>query len=293
VEQLPFSVSQIPLVFTDYRKKIESSLETNDIISRPLSSPVAFPKKIDLKLSFSLVHLLKDTENVPLIFSGGEKSAQERLKKYLFADKNILTYKETRNGMLEFDDSTKLSPWLALGVLSAKRIYSELKRFESHFESNSSTYWLFFELLWRDYFKHFSIKYQDNIFKRSGISQKPMVRSSLSSAQIKLNFENWKTGKTSKDFINANMLELAQTGWMSNRGRQNVASFLIHDLEVPWTWGASYFEEMLIDYDCESNWGNWLYLSGRGSDPRSRVFNIDKQANDYDALGAYRKKWLS
>jgi deoxyribodipyrimidine photo-lyase len=89
------------------------------------------------------------------------------------------------------------------------------------------------------------------------------------------------------------MIELKKTGWMSNRGRQNVASYLIHNLKLPWTWGAGYFEKMLIDYDSESNWGNWLYLSGHGSDPRARVFNIQKQAKDYDPHGLYQEKWLN
>ena len=87
------------------------------------------------------------------------------------------------------------------------------------------------------------------------------------------------------------MKELLATGFMSNRGRQNVASFLIHNLNLPWTWGAAFFEEQLIDYDPDINWGNWLYLSGKGTDPRARVFNIKKQANDYDHLGEYQKKW--
>jgi deoxyribodipyrimidine photo-lyase len=87
------------------------------------------------------------------------------------------------------------------------------------------------------------------------------------------------------------MNELNQTGWMSNRGRQNVASYLIHDLGVNWTWGAAYFEEMLIDYDPDSNWGNWLYLSGRGSDPRARKFNTALQAETYDPDFRYRTLW--
>ena len=87
------------------------------------------------------------------------------------------------------------------------------------------------------------------------------------------------------------MNELNSTGWMSNRGRQNVASYLIHDLGLNWTWGASYFEKKLIDYDPDVNWGNWLYLSGRGSDPRARKFNTQKQAMTYDPNGEYQKRW--
>jgi hypothetical protein len=95
------------------------------------------------------------------------------------------------------------------------------------------------------------------------------------------------------DFIDANMLELKHTGFMSNRGRQNVASYLCNDLKLDWRLGAAYFEQQLIDYDVCSNWGNWAYLAGVGNDPRgNRYFNIEKQASDYDKNGDYRNLWL-
>ncbi len=93
--------------------------------------------------------------------------------------------------------------------------------------------------------------------------------------------------------IDAGMGELNATGYSSNRLRQNLASFLIHDLRCDWRAGAAWFESQLIDFDVYNNQGNWLYLSGRGTDPRgSRRFNPDKQAEDYDADGTYRKLWL-
>jgi deoxyribodipyrimidine photo-lyase len=89
------------------------------------------------------------------------------------------------------------------------------------------------------------------------------------------------------------MIELRETGFMSNRGRQIVASYLINDLKVDWRYGAAYFEEQLVDYDVCSNWGNWAYLAGVGNDPRSnRYFDTTKQAETYDRNGDYRKRWL-
>ena len=88
------------------------------------------------------------------------------------------------------------------------------------------------------------------------------------------------------------MNELRITGWMSNRGRQNVASYLINNLELDWRRGAQWFEEQLIDYDPCSNYGNWLYLSGFGSDPQpGRYFNLEKQAATYDPQGKYTNSW--
>lgn len=102
-----------------------------------------------------------------------------------------------------------------------------------------------------------------------------------------------KNASTENDFINANMRELNLTGFMSNRGRQNVASYLCHNLNLDWRYGAAYFEEQLVDYDVCSNWGNWAYIAGVGNDPReNRSFNIDKQANDYDKDKSYRTLWL-
>ena len=104
--------------------------------------------------------------------------------------------------------------------------------------------------------------------------------------------EKWIAGRTDDDFVNANMLELQQTGWMSNRGRQNVASYFSRTLQQDWRIGAAYFEHQLIDYDVHSNYGNWMYVAGVGNDPRSRVFNCKLQAERYDSNGKYRRQWL-
>ena len=104
--------------------------------------------------------------------------------------------------------------------------------------------------------------------------------------------EKWIEGKTDEPFVNANMIELKKTGWMSNRGRQNVASYFAKNLKLDWRIGASYFESMLIDYDVHSNYGNWMYVSGVGNDPRDRKFNIKLQAERYDTNNAFQNLWL-
>jgi deoxyribodipyrimidine photo-lyase len=88
------------------------------------------------------------------------------------------------------------------------------------------------------------------------------------------------------------MNQLKETGYMSNRGRQLVASCFVHELNLDWRYGASYMESQLIDYDVGSNWGNWQYLAGVGADPRGhRRFNLDKQASVYDPDGEFVAKW--
>ena len=107
-------------------------------------------------------------------------------------------------------------------------------------------------------------------------------------------FELWKNGKTNDSFVNANMNELLKTGYMSNRGRQNVASYLVHDLGVDWRLGASWFEHLLLDYDVASNTGNWIYIAGVGNDPRAnRKFDTIRQAKRYDGKNTYQNLWGS
>ena len=89
------------------------------------------------------------------------------------------------------------------------------------------------------------------------------------------------------------MRQLAVTGYMSNRGRQLVASCFVNELRQDWRYGAAWFESQLLDYDVASNWGNWLYLAGVGTDPReNRQFNLQKQTEIYDPNGEFCAKWL-
>ena len=183
--------------------------------------------------------------------------------------------------------SSKFSPFLALGCISPVSIFNQIVKFEQERVKNVSTYWLKFELLWREFFKLTSARYGKRIFLNDGITGRKVYYQNN-----RLNFKKWINGNTADDFVNANMIELKKTGFMSTRGRQNVASYLVHDLNVDWRWGARYFESQLIDYDCASNWCNWMYVAGVGNDPRSRKFNTQLQAEKYDANRDYRKIWL-
>ena len=208
---------------------------------------------------------------------------------YFFETKCISDYKETRNGLIGADYSSKFSPWLALGCISPRFIFRELQQYEVEFGANDSTYWLVFELLWRDYFRFMMKKHQSKWFGKAGIKTNKIK---LFKDDVQ-KLQDWIEGKTGVDFVDANMIELKHTGFMSNRGRQNVASYLCNDLKLDWRLGAAYFEQQLIDYDVCSNWGNWAYLAGVGNDPRdNRYFNIDKQAAVYDKNSKYRNLWL-
>jgi deoxyribodipyrimidine photo-lyase len=232
---------------------------------------------------------LKVDARKTLDFKGGETEAHKRLDYYFYKSRRIDTYKETRNGMIGDSYSTKLSPWLALGCISPRGIFDELKNYEAQYSANKSTYWLVFELLWRDYFRFMMKKHRNKFFQQTGIKNKSV---SIEEHDPELFFK-WMNGKSGIDFIDANMTELNLTGYMSNRGRQNVASYLCNDLKLDWRYGAAYFEQQLIDYDVCSNWGNWACLAGVGNDPKAiRNFNLEKQAAEFDSNRTYRNLWL-
>jgi deoxyribodipyrimidine photo-lyase len=289
-EDLPFSIKDIPDVFTNFRKKTEkdaiirAAFDAPKEIKSPEIEPLQLPTLKELGLNFEPI----DSRAV-LQFKGGETKAIARLNHYFFETKCISEYKETRNGLVGANYSSKFSAWLALGCISPRFIYDELKKYETQFEANESTYWLVFELLWRDYFRFMMKKYNSKFFQQAGIQDKGIIVNKHNTHQL----QEWIVGKTGVDFVDANMKELKLTGFMSNRGRQNVASYLCNDLKLDWRFGAAYFEQQLIDYDVCSNWGNWAYLAGVGNDPRgNRYFNINKQSTDYDKNKKYRDLWL-
>ena len=289
-EDLPFSIKDIPDVFTNFRKKTEKDATIRTVFEKPLSikSPIIPPINLPTLNDLGLANIPIDSRAV-LPFEGGETKALERVNHYFFETKSISNYKETRNGMVGSNYSSKFSAWLALGCLSPRELYFELKKYEAQYEANESTYWLVFELLWRDYFRFMMKKYHVKFFQQNGIQNKGIAVNKHKSSILQC----WIDGKTGVDFVDANMIELKLTGFMSNRGRQNVASYLCNDLKLDWRYGAAYFEQQLIDYDVCSNWGNWAYLAGVGNDPRgNRYFNIEKQAQDYDKNKAFRNLWL-
>lgn len=291
---LPFPVTHTPDVFTQFRKEVEKFVQVREPL--PVPGAKSF-KPLSTRIEPGSIPTLEDLgfttpETDPravLPFKGGETEGLKRLHYYLWESDLAATYEETRNGMLGGDYSTKFSPWLAQGCLSPKQIYAELKRYEAKRISNKSTYWIFFELLWRDFFRLMGKKYGNAIFLEGGTREQ--VNPEWQNDFEKL--QRWIDGETGMPFIDANMLELKHTGFMSNRGRQNVASYLVKDLRVNWQMGAEYFESVLIDYDVCSNWSNWNYVAGVGSDPREdRYFNTLSQARRYDAQGEYVATWL-
>ena len=282
----------IPRGFSNFRKKCEKYLN----ISYPLQIPKPLDKKNNIDDVYSIPTLndlgfeeFRVHKNSVFKFLGGETSAKERVYEYFFETKRISKYKLTRNGLLGKDYSSKLSSWLANGSISVRYVYMQIKKYEEEIEKNESTYWLFFELIWRDFFKYVSMQHKDKFFSKSGI-----YGNSKDWSNNRELINSWINGETNEPFVNANMKELSQTGFMSNRGRQNVANYLTKELKIDWRIGAEYFESLLIDYDVHSNYGNWLYNAGIGNDSMPfRKFSPKLQSERYDPNKEYEKLWLN
>ena len=288
LQQLPFHLDTLPATFSQFRKRLEGiDINTpSDAVSwlPPMIALQSQDKQLQEWLRYP--KWLPQTHMMSNVFCGGETQGLLQLDSY-FASNLAHNYKVVRNELDGWEHSTKFSPWLANGSISARQVVSALRLFESQHGANESTQWIEYELLWREYFHLYSQKFNSRLFRFSGISGKKPLTSFYAQR-----LQAWKTANTPFALVNALMKQLNDTGYMSNRGRQIVASCLIHELQCDWRYGAAYFQQQLIDYDVAINWGNWQYLAGVGADPRgSRRFNLVKQQQTYDPLGHFIAAW--
>ncbi|KAI9339252.1 DNA photolyase, FAD-binding/Cryptochrome [Pilaira anomala] len=290
-DDLDFAFEKTYKVYTHFRKRIE---KMDQPVRAPLDIPDQLPpfpssvwdfnqsKQQDhhLSLLYQDSSVKKDHRDA-FPWEGGEASAKERLNQYLFKSDGVIDYKHTRNGLIGTEYSTKFSVYLAHGCLSPRLIWHEMDRFEREqpqkrqikaMGDDDGVYWVKFELLWRDFFRFLVAGYGKKVFMLHGFRDMSNNKSIDPDAKKPKNsyldkvwksnhdyFTKWKNGQTGSPFIDACMRELLYTGFMNNRGRQNVASYLAKDLEIDWRIGAEYFESMLKDHDVYSNYGNWQY----------------------------------
>ena len=279
-DELPFELSDLPTSFSKFRRLIEPITASPPTL-RPPSMPPSPSPEVASEFLKTNIH-----EKNSCTFEGGENAGHQHLNSY-FSQKLASSYKLTRNGLDGMDYSTKFSPWLSNGCLSARSVIARLRNYEKDVESNDSTYWIYFELLWREYYQWYAHKHQSALFTFKGIST-----SNPNTSFYPQRYQKWCHGNTPFPIINALMHQLNTTGYMSNRGRQLVASCFVHELNLDWRYGASYMEQQLIDYDTASNWGNWQYLAGVGADPRGhRKFDLNKQTATYDPQREFIHRW--
>lgn len=279
---LPMPVSDIPETYSRFRRKAEKMT-----VEEPRGMPARLPAAIELDRACCALGAMNIDTGRPQRLVGGEAAARAHAESY-FSGELPLSYKLVRNELDGWDNSSKFSAWLNSGCLSVRRLVDLLSEYEQRWERNDSTYWLYIELLWREYFQWLALKIGKKLFLKNG-NEAAQVSGRFDEGA----FSAWCSGETRYPLVNACMKQLSATGYLSNRGRQIAASCFINELEGDWRYGAAWFESQLIDYDVAANWGNWQYLAGVGADPRGgRHFNLAKQTEIYDADGRYRSRWL-
>ncbi|KAG7354149.1 DNA photolyase, FAD-binding/Cryptochrome [Nitzschia inconspicua] len=191
--------------------------------------------------------------------------------------------------------SSRLSHYLTFGCLSPRKIVKE-SELQNQQTNAGDCNWLISHMTMRDFFLYTCLATGKAFYLRDGIpvnkkAAKMIVWKDWQNESVQL-WHQWATGQTGLPLIDAGLRELTQTGYCSNRVRQNAASVLTKDLGVDWRAGAEWFQFLLIDHCVGANWGNWLYFSGKGSDPKHRHFRTVSQALKYDKDGVYVKMWL-
>jgi deoxyribodipyrimidine photo-lyase len=280
-QELPGSLANLPRQFTPFRRHVET-LSVNEPLPPPQQlAPAPAGAKFEA-ISESTV-----SPHPAFPIRGGSDEGHRRIRHWLIERRRAADYADTRNYLDGMDGSSVFSPWLATGALSPRQVANALFDFELREVRNASTRHLYQELLWREFFHWRAAVDGARLFSATGISGKKQLRTFEAR-----DFARWCDGTTDNALVNALMHQLVATGWMTNRGRQIAASYLVNELNHDWRYGAAFFEKHLIDFDVGSNYGNWQYIAGVGTDPRGgRHFNLAKQAALYDPEGTFTAKW--
>lgn len=290
-DELRPELDSLPHSFTPFRKQREPLLRVSAPVTTLLNQADWLSPAATEPFNHPFSALQRQFQAQPAKAQTGEQAALARLTHFIWQGRHILHYKQTRNQLLGPDYASFCSAYLAQGSLSVRWLWQQIVAFETQIAANESTYWLKFELLWREFFRWQFRKYGTRWFSKGAVKGNIDFTAPQVSASQHAAFNRWCSAATGIAFVDANMRLLNQSGLMSNRGRQNVASYLIHDLGIDWRLGAAYFEQRLLDYDCASNWGNWAYIAGTGNSTE-RQFNLQKQAQLYDADSSFVKAML-
>jgi deoxyribodipyrimidine photo-lyase len=225
-------------------------------------------------------------------FPPGEAEAQRRLREFVGGEEaNIHRYAERRD-RLGVEGTSRLSPYLRFGMLSARQaVVAAHTVMEAAPDANAregASVWLN-ELIWREFFQ--AILYHfPHVLEQSFRANLQAIRWENDETA----FAAWREGRTGYPVVDAGMRQLAETGWMHNRARMIVASFLVKDLLIDWRWGERHFMLHLVDGDPAANNGGWQWTAGTGTDaaPYFRVFNPVLQGKRHDPQGSYVRRWV-
>jgi len=225
-------------------------------------------------------------------FPPGEAEAQRRLVAFAGgADAPVYAYREMRNRM-DLDGTSRLSPYLRFGMVSARQAVVAARAAADSAPGpearKGADTWLN-ELIWREFF-HAILVHFPHVLEHSFRADLRDVRWEKDEDA----FAAWREGRTGYPVVDAAMRALVETGWMHNRARMVVASFLVKDLLIDWRRGEQVFMEHLVDGDPAANNGGWQWTAGTGTDaaPYFRIFNPVLQGKKHDPQGAYVRRWV-
>ncbi|MGF1590441.1 MAG: FAD-binding domain-containing protein [Pleurocapsa sp.] len=227
--------------------------------------------------------------DTPLLVPPGETAAQERLEE--FCDRAIYCYDEERN-FPYVDGTSGLSAALKFGAIGIRTVWQAtlavLKNCRSDEAKSGVVTWQK-ELAWREFYQHCMFFFPE---LAEGAYRKEFQDFPWENDEAK--FQAWCEGKTGYPIVDASMRQLNEIGWMHNRCRMIVASFLTKDLIIDWRWGEKYFMQKLYDGDLSANNGGWQWSASSGMDPKPlRIFNPASQAAKFDPDGEYIRQWVS
>jgi deoxyribodipyrimidine photo-lyase len=269
-EDLPFPIKDIPDIFAQFKKKTERDA----IVKACFLSPDVI-SLVEVE-EWGELPCYKSVTSGPY---GGEGNGIAHLNELFEEGSEIYARTNSRANADKPVYSSKLSPWLALGCLSPRKVYWAVKDAERRFGANANFNHLILGLLWRDYFRFMFKKHTLHYFTDIVTD----TESTAGAQQDELHLQQWKDGNTGHGLVDKYMNELNVSGFIPHGGRLVVATFLIYVLKLNWLDGASYFEQKLIDYSPASNWGNWANVAMGGKDPRSKnTFDLDKQIKMLD-----------
>lgn len=265
-------------VFTPFWKNWQ---QINRRSLAPAPTHLQLPAGVNVGELPKIAEISQEDELSPNVIPGGESEARKRLEHFL--TENVHEYHKNNNNNMAADQTSRLSAYLHFGCLSPREIETMLP------DSEGAAAW-HRQLAWRDFYHYVLFHHPSN----STLEFQEKYRS-FEWENDETHYQAWREGQTGYPIVDAAMRQLNSEGWMHNRGRLIVGSFLTKDLLLDWRLGEAYFMRMLIDGDQANNNGNWQWIASVGVDPAPvyrRLYNPSSQRDNYDPTGAYVRRYV-